>query len=120
MVRSLSDSKRGLEETLDVLPLALDNVYNVLDPVGGSIRGHLTTGKMLVNGQLNKELCNLMGIKQIGCATGTLQDYGPDFGLAAMMDLMANGIGPSGQGEPPGGGPAPAAPAAVAPGGPTR
>lgn len=125
VVRSLSDNKRELQETLDVLPLTLDNVYNTLDPVGGSIRGHLTTDKLLFDGQLNKELCNLMGIKQLGCATGTLQDYGPDFGLTSMMDLMANGIGPSGQGEPPKAGTAPAAqtpqtPAAPKPGGPTR
>jgi len=123
VVRSLSDNKRELEETLDVLPLALDNVYNVLDPVGGSIRGHLLTDKLLAYNQLNKELCNLMGLKQLGCATGTLQDYGPDFGLTSMMDLMANGIGPSGQGEPPKQGSAAAAtpsPTAPAPGGPTR
>jgi hypothetical protein len=95
----------------------------VLDPVGGSIRGHLVTDKLLAYNQLNKELCNLMGLKQLGCATGTLQDYGPDFGLTSMMDLMANGIGPSGQGEPPKPGtsaPAAPAPAAPAPGGPTR
>lgn len=113
VVGSLADNKRELMETLDVLPLTLDNVYNALDPVGGSIRGHLVTDKLLAYNQLNKELCNLMGLKQLGCATGTLQDYGPDFGLTSMMDLMANGIGPSGQGEPP-------KPAAPAPGRPTR
>lgn len=100
VVRSLSDSKRELEETLDVLPLAVDNVYNVLDPIGGSARVHLPTDKLLANNSLNKEICNLMGLKQLGCATGTLQDYNSDFGLSTMLDLMANGIGPSGQGEP--------------------
>ncbi|MEZ0053150.1 phospholipid/cholesterol/gamma-HCH transport system substrate-binding protein [Mycobacterium sp. MAA66] len=114
VVKSLADNKRELEETLDVLPLTLDNLYNVLDPVGGSVRVHLVTDKVLANNNLNKELCNLMGLKQLGCATGTLQDYGPDFGLTSMMDLMANGIGPSGQGEPPKSGASPA------PGGPTR
>lgn len=121
VVGSLSDNKRELMETLDVLPLTIDNVYNALDPVGGSIRGHLVTDKLLAYNQLNKELCNLMGLKQLGCATGTLQDYGPDFGLTSMMDLMANGIGPSGQGEPPKPGAAAATPpAAPASGGPTR
>jgi phospholipid/cholesterol/gamma-HCH transport system substrate-binding protein len=33
-----------------------------------------------------------MGLKQLGCATGTLADYGPDFGLGKMLDLMGNGI----------------------------
>ncbi|MDH6242569.1 MCE family protein [Mycobacterium sp. OTB74] len=101
VAKSLADDKRELQETLDVLPLALDNFYNVVDPVGGSIRAHLLTDKMLANNTLNKQLCSLMSLKQLGCATGTLQDYGPDFGLTSMMDLMANGIGPSGQGEPP-------------------
>jgi hypothetical protein len=119
LVGTLSDNKRELQETLDVLPLTLDNLYNVLDPVGGSVRVHLLTDKLIFNGQLNKELCNLMGIKQLGCATGTLQDYGPDFGLTSMMDLMGNGIGPSGQGEPPKVGAAPV-PQAPKPGGPTR
>ncbi|OKH84897.1 mammalian cell entry protein [Mycobacterium sp. ST-F2] len=124
MVTSLADNKRELTETLDVLPLTLDNLYNVLDPVGGSVRVHLLTDKVIFNNNLNKELCNLMGLKQLGCATGTLQDYGPDFGLSSMLDLMGNGIGPSGQGEPPKPGasaatPAPAPPAPAA-GGPTR
>jgi len=123
VTKSLSDNKRELEETLDVLPLTVDNFYNVVDPVGGSIRAHLVTDKALVNNQLTKELCNLMGLKQLGCATGTLQDYGPDFGLTSMMDLMANGIGPSGQGTPSseGGPPAvPAQPVPAAQGGPGR
>jgi len=122
VVRSLSDNKRELEETIDVLPLAVDNVYNVLDPVGGSARVHLPTDKLLANNSLNKEICNLMGLKQLGCATGTLQDYNSDFGLSTMLDLMANGIGPSGQGEPPKPGAVPAQPAPAVPaqGGPTR
>jgi phospholipid/cholesterol/gamma-HCH transport system substrate-binding protein len=116
VVKSLADSKRELEETLDVLPLAVDNFYNVIDPVGGSIRAHVVTDKLLANNSLNKEICNLMGLKQLGCATGTKQDYSTDFGLSTMLDLMANGIGPSGQGEPPSSGaPAPAAPASSGP-----
>lgn len=123
MIKSVADNKRELTETIDVLPLTLDNFYNVLDPVGGSMRVHLMIDKVISNGNMDKELCNLMGLKQLGCATGTLQDYGPDFGLGSMLDLMGNGIGPSGQGEPPkpGAKPAPATPAAPAtPTGPTR
>jgi hypothetical protein len=36
-----------------------------------------------------KEMCNLIGDKQLGCATGTIQDFGPDFGLTGMLELMA-------------------------------
>lgn len=88
---SLTDFRRELEETLDVGPMAVDNVYNVVDPVAGSLRVHLLTDKVLLNSQFGKEICNLMGLKQLGCATGTLKDYGPDFGLTEMLDLMGNG-----------------------------
>ncbi|MGB8406113.1 MAG: MCE family protein [Mycobacterium sp.] len=89
---TLADSRRELEEILDVAPLTVDNIYNVIDPNAGSIRVHLMTDKLLFNSQMSKEICNLMGLKQLGCAIGTLKDYGPDFGLPSMLDLMANGI----------------------------
>ncbi len=89
---SLADNRRELEEILDVGPLTVDNIYNVIDPQAGSIRVHLMTDKLLFNSQMSKEVCNLMGLKQLGCATGTLKDYGPDFGLNSMLDLMASGI----------------------------
>lgn len=90
---TLTDNRRELAETLDVAPLTVDNIYNIIDPVAGSARAHALADKVLFNSQLAKEMCNLMGLKQLGCATGTPQDYGPDFGLTSMLDLMANGIG---------------------------
>jgi len=92
LTTSLTDYRRELEETLDVAPLTVDNIYNIIDENAGSARVHLVIDKMLMNGQMGKEICNLMGLKQLGCATGTLKDYGPDFGLGAMLDLMGNGV----------------------------
>lgn len=89
---TLADRRRELEETLDVGPLAVDNLYNIVDATAGSVRAHLLIDKIVLNGQYAKEICNLMGLKQLGCATGTLKDYGPDFGLTTVLDLMANGI----------------------------
>ncbi|OBK91101.1 MCE family protein [Mycolicibacter sinensis] len=89
---TLTDNRRELEEFLDVGPLMVDNIYDVIDPVAGSLRLHLLTDKVFLNSQFGKEICNLMGLKQLACATGTLQDYGPDFGLTKMLDLMGNGI----------------------------
>lgn len=89
---TLTDYRRELEETLDVAPLGVDNIYNAIDPVAGSLRAHALLDKIIVNSQFTKEVCNLMGLKQLGCATGTLADYGPDFGVTSMLDLMANGI----------------------------
>ncbi len=92
ITRSLSDSQRELAEVLDVAPMTVDNLYNAIDPQGRSVRIHAVLDKVLFNSQLSKEICNMMGLKQLSCATGTLKDYGPDFGLTSVLDLMANGI----------------------------
>lgn len=89
----LTDNQRDLAEILDVGPLFVDNFYNIIDEEAGSLRAHLLVGKTLFNSQFSKEICNLMGLRQLACATGTLQDYGPDFGLSSMIDLMQDGIG---------------------------
>ncbi|QLL06498.1 MCE family protein [Mycobacterium vicinigordonae] len=93
ITQTMTDYRRELEEVLDVAPLAVDNIYDSIDPIAGSFRMHLVTDKALLNSQFGKEICNLMGLKQLGCATGTLRDYGPDFGLTQMLDLMGNGVG---------------------------
>lgn len=89
---TITDYQREFAEFLDVAPLTADNLYNIVDPVAGSVRIHVLVDKVIFNSQLGKEMCNLMGLKQLGCATGTLEDYGPDFGLGKMLDLMDNGI----------------------------
>ncbi|KAA0077422.1 MCE family protein [Mycolicibacterium sp. P9-64] len=91
ITKSLVDNNRELQEVLDVAPLTVNNIYDMIDPDAGSIRVHMLLDKVLFNSQYSKEICNLMGLKQLGCATGTLQDYGPDFGLTSMLDLMADG-----------------------------
>jgi virulence factor Mce-like protein len=90
---TLTDNERDLREILDVAPLFIDNFYNVIDENSGSLRAHLLLGKTLLNSQFGKEVCNWRGLRQLACATGTFQDYGPDFGLGSMLDLMQDGIG---------------------------
>ncbi|MFV0495301.1 MCE family protein [Mycobacterium sp.] len=92
VTNTINDNQRELQETLDVAPLTVDNLYNIIDPVGGSARVHGLPDKFILNGQFGKEFCNLMGLKQLDCATGTLRDYQPDFGLGRMFDLMSDGI----------------------------
>ncbi|MGV0636241.1 MCE family protein [Mycolicibacillus trivialis] len=96
-IRTLADTlvenQRDLAETLDVAPLFVDNLYNIIDPVGGSLRVHLLVAKTIMNSQFGKEICNLMGLRQLACASGSMMDYGPDFGLGKMLDLMQDGIG---------------------------
>lgn len=83
------DRQREMAELLDVAPLALENIYNMVDQDNGSVRVHALTDKILVEGQHMKEVCNLMHLRQLGCSTGTLQDYGPDFGITYILDGLA-------------------------------
>ncbi|RWA15734.1 hypothetical protein MBRU_09285 [Mycolicibacterium brumae DSM 44177] len=89
LTNTIVDLRRDVAEMLDVAPLALDNVYNAIDYQAGAVRFHILVDKLLFNGQFTKEVCNLMSLKQLGCATGTLRDYGPDFGLNTMFEFLA-------------------------------
>lgn len=98
LTKAVSDHRRDLAETLDVLPLLADNIYNSIDSNFGAIRAHALVDKLLVDSQLTKEVCNLAAIKDLGCATGTITDYGPDFGMrflgdgvVGMLEKMAGG-----------------------------
>lgn len=92
ITNAIMDNRRELMEGLDVAPLLVDNLYNSIDENAGSFRVHVLVDKMLFNSQYTKEICNLMGLKQLGCATGTPRDYLPDFGVGLMFDLMEDGI----------------------------
>jgi virulence factor Mce-like protein len=89
VMNAVVDHKRDLEELLDVAPMTLDNIYNVVDRENGAARVHLLVDKLLFEGQTIKEVCNLMHLRQLGCNTGTLQDFGPDFGITYMLDGLA-------------------------------
>lgn len=88
-VTSIVDHQRELAELLDVLPMTLENMYNIIDQNNGAIRIHALVDKILADAQSAKELCNLMHLRQLGCSTGTLQDYGPDFGLTYILDGLS-------------------------------
>lgn len=81
--------QRDLAEVLDIAPMLADNVYNVIDRANGSVRARVLTDRAIFDSQLAKEVCNLMGLRQLGCSTGTVQDFGPDFGLTYVLDGLA-------------------------------
>ncbi|MEZ0342390.1 MCE family protein [Mycobacterium sp. pV006] len=83
------DHQRDLAELLDVTPMTLDNIYNAIDRQNGAVRVHVLADKVLFDTQTVKEMCNMMGLRQLGCSTGTLQDFGPDFGLSYVLDGLA-------------------------------
>ncbi|AKC41718.1 mammalian cell entry protein [Mycobacteroides chelonae] len=87
--KSMTEHQRDLAEVIDVLPLAMENIYNIIDQDNGSIRVRGLTDKIIFDETVGKEICNLMGLRQLGCSTGTLQDYGPDFGLSYILDGLA-------------------------------
>jgi phospholipid/cholesterol/gamma-HCH transport system substrate-binding protein len=88
-LKTTVDQQRDLAELLDLAPLTLDNFYNTIDQANGSVRVRVLTDRLLFDNQVVKEMCNLMGLRQLGCSTGTLQDFGPDFGLSYVLDGMA-------------------------------
>ncbi|OHT82506.1 MCE family protein [Mycobacteroides saopaulense] len=88
-LQTVSDNQRELSETIDIAPLAVENLYNIIDQDNGSLRARFLTDKLLFESQTAKEICNMMGLRQLGCSTGTLQDYGPDFGLTYVLDGLA-------------------------------
>lgn len=88
-LKAVLDHQRDLAEVLDIAPLTLDNLYNVIDRENGAARVRVMTDKVLFDSQIVKEVCNLMHLRQLGCSTGTLQDFGPDFGLSYILDGLA-------------------------------
>ncbi|OCB27642.1 mammalian cell entry protein [Mycobacterium malmoense] len=88
-LQTVTDQRRDLAELLDLAPLVADNAYNMIDRANGSVRARFLTDRLLFDSQYTKEICNLMGLRQLGCSTGTIQDFGPDFGLTYVLDGMA-------------------------------
>ncbi|OMB79798.1 MCE family protein [Mycolicibacterium conceptionense] len=89
VLKTAVDHERDLKEFLDVAPMTLDNLYNVVDQKNGALRVKVLTDRVLFDNQFIKEICNAMGLRQLGCSTGTLQDFGPDFGISSMLDGLA-------------------------------
>ncbi|ORB39884.1 MCE family protein [Mycobacterium paraseoulense] len=88
-LKMVTDQRRDLAELLDLAPLVADNAYNMIDRANGSVRARFLTDRLLFDSQYTKEICNLMGLRQLGCSTGTIQDFGPDFGLTYVLDGLA-------------------------------
>ena len=86
---TVTDKRRDLAELLDVAPMLADNAYNMIDRANGAVRARFLTDRLVFDSQYTKEICNLMGLRQLGCSTGTIQDFGPDFGLTYVLDGMA-------------------------------
>jgi phospholipid/cholesterol/gamma-HCH transport system substrate-binding protein len=101
LLQAVTDYRRELAETIDVLPMLGTNIYNAVDQNAGAVRAHALLDKLLLNGQMAKEICNLAGIKDLGCNTGTINDYAPGFGANFFVDSMTGLLeNMAGAGEP--------------------
>ncbi|MEE2058700.1 MCE family protein [Rhodococcus artemisiae] len=89
LTRALADYQREIGEFLDLTPLLLNNAYHVMDRENGGARVHGLLERVALDGQLVKEVCNLMGMRDLGCDTGTVSDLGPDFGMSGMLEGLA-------------------------------
>ncbi len=89
LTRALADYQREIGEFLDLTPLLLNNAHNVMDQENGGARVHGLLERVAFDSQLVKEVCNLMGMQNLGCDTGTVRDFGPDFGMSGMLEGLA-------------------------------
>ena len=88
LMQAVTDYRRELAEDIDLLPMLGTNIYNAVDQNAGALRAHALLDKLFLNGQMTKEICNLAGIKDLGCNTGTISDYAPGFGANFFVDSM--------------------------------
>lgn len=86
--RALVDYRRELAEVFDVAPLAIDNVVNAMDTDNGMLRVAAHFDSVFFDSAMTKEVCNILGLRQLGCRTGTIRDLGPDFGVTSVLEAM--------------------------------
>ncbi|QZA06978.1 MCE family protein [Mycolicibacter heraklionensis] len=88
LTKALVDYRRELSEVFDVAPLAIDNVVNAMDTDNGMLRVGAHFDSVFFDSSMTKEVCNILGLRQLGCRTGTIRDLGPDFGITSVLDAM--------------------------------
>ncbi|ORV41267.1 mammalian cell entry protein [Mycolicibacter engbaekii] len=88
LTTALADYRRELAEVFDVAPLAIDNVVNAMDTDNGMLRVAAHFDSVFFDSSMTKEVCNILGLRQLGCRTGTIRDLGPDFGVTSVLEAM--------------------------------
>ncbi|MEV0355581.1 MCE family protein [Nocardia sp. NPDC050697] len=86
---AVAEYRDQVAEFLDLTPMLLANGYNAVDIPNRGFRVRALLDKVFFDGQIVKEVCNILGLRQLGCATGTLRDFGPDFGISDLLEAMA-------------------------------
>ncbi|WP_405485186.1 MCE family protein [Nocardia sp. NBC_00511] len=81
----LKDNARNLIEIVDVTPLLFGNIDSAVLRDQGQIRLHFLVDKSLLDGEALSLFCSRIQMRSDGCRTGKLSDFGPDFGLTALL-----------------------------------
>ena len=89
VTRALAEYRNEVGEFLDLAPLLMDNAYNAIDQETGAARVHAQLEKVFFDGELVSQVCTLLEMRELGCSTGTLKDFGPGFGIASMLEGIA-------------------------------
>ncbi|CAM3968981.1 MCE family protein [Smaragdicoccus niigatensis] len=88
--QQLQDNARKLTETIDVLPLTMQNLGNAVSVQDRSTRIHLNLDKEILDGEHIAVFCQRILMHADGCRTGRLKDFGPDFGITEAMLGVVN------------------------------
>lgn len=89
VTRALADYRNEIAEFLDLSPLLLNNAFNAIDQEHGAARVHAQLEKVFFDGQLVSQVCALLAMRDLGCSSGILRDFGPGFGIASMLEGIA-------------------------------
>lgn len=81
----LRANARGLTEIVDVGPLMFQNLNNATSRDRQALRLHGLLDKSVLDSEALSTFCERVRMRSDGCRTGKIEDFGPDFGLAAAI-----------------------------------
>lgn len=90
ITEQMRTNARGLTEIVDVGPLMFQNLANATSSEHGALRMHGLLDKVVLDSEALSVFCERVMLRLDGCRTGKVQDFGPDFGLAAALLGIAN------------------------------
>ncbi|RJO76947.1 MCE family protein [Nocardia panacis] len=84
VTNQLRANAAGMTEVVDVAPMLMQNIDNMMNRQGRFVRLHTLVGTAL-SGEVVSLFCERVQMRADGCRTGDMQDFGPDYGLTAAL-----------------------------------
>lgn len=88
LIANLSDYSRQLVDTIDVAPLAFENLANSVSVEQRAWRAQVMVDKSLFDNELLSTFCEAINLQKDGCRTGKLTGFGPDLGVFSALVEM--------------------------------